>query len=163
MRWRLFSDEAAREMYSSGKGNKTARRFAGAWARVMSLGLLPKRWVVLEVPGHRSGELRRFPLGMADVGGSWYLVSMLGECAWTRNVRAAAGHVVLHRGRRFSCTLEEVRVDDRGPILQRYVEKVPGARPHIHVPVGAPTADFQVVAARYPVFLVIPDGGIRPR
>lgn len=154
MKWRLVSEDAAREMYTSGKGNATARRFARFWRAVFRLGVLPRRWVTLEVPGRKTGELRRFPLGMADVDDEWYLVSMLGECAWVRNVRAARGQVTLRRRRAQACRLEEVPVDRRGPILQRYVEKVPGGRPHIPVPVGAPVARFQAIAADYPVFRV---------
>jgi deazaflavin-dependent oxidoreductase (nitroreductase family) len=163
MRRKLFSDEQVRRMYESGRGDTMARRMARFWARVHSLGLLPKRWVTLEVPGHRSGELRRFPLGMADVDGRWYLVSMLGECAWTRNVRAADGQVVLRHRRARPCTLHEVPVEDRGPILRRYVDKVPGGRPHIPVDRGAPVEDFQTVAADYPVFVVIEDADSAPR
>ena len=122
-------------MYASGRGDATARRMARFWSRVHSLGILPQRWVTLEVPGHRTGEPRRFPLGMADIDGRWYLVSMLGECAWTRNVRAADGRVV----------------------LRRYVDKVPGGRPHIPVARDAPLQEFQAVAAGYPVFEVLGD------
>jgi hypothetical protein len=159
MRLRLFSDETARQMYSTGRGNAVARRFSRLWARVMKLGVLPRRWVVLEVPGRKSGVLRSFPLGMADVEGSWYLVSMLGDCAWVRNVRAARGQVSLRRLRSHRCRLEEVPVERRGPILQRYVDKVPGGRPHIPVPRGAPVNDFQARAEHYPVFRVIPEDG----
>jgi deazaflavin-dependent oxidoreductase (nitroreductase family) len=147
-------------MYATGQGNAAARRFARFWTRVIVSGLLPKRWVTLEVPGRRSGELRRFPLGMADVDGRWYLVSMLGECAWTRNVRAVQGRVALKRWKRVKCTLSEVPVEERGRILQRYVEKVPGGRPHIPVPKGSPVAEFQAIADRYPVFLVTPNADV---
>ena len=68
-------------MYRGGKGDRTARRFARFWTRVFSLGLMPRRWVALEVAGRRSGNVTRFPLGMSDVDGHWYLVSMLGEQA----------------------------------------------------------------------------------
>ena len=89
-RWPI-SDERARAMYASGRGDADARWFARLWGRVFAAGLFPRRWVTLEVPGWKSGRLARFPLGMADVDGRWYLVSMLGECAWVRNVRAAGG------------------------------------------------------------------------
>jgi deazaflavin-dependent oxidoreductase (nitroreductase family) len=141
-------------MYPSGRGDATARRFARFWARVFSTGLLPARWVTLEVPGRISGESRSFPLGMADVDGRWYLVSMLGECAWVRNVRAVGGEVVLRRRSRRSVTLVEVPVAERGPVLRRYVDKVPGGRPHIPVPRGAPFEEFQAISAGYPVFEV---------
>ena len=158
MAWKLFSDERVRQMYSSGRGDAAARRMSRLWGRVFGVGLMSKRWVTLEVRGHRSGELRRFPVGMADVDGRWYLVSMLGECAWVRNVRAAGGDAVLRRRRRYPCVLHEVPVEQRGPILRRYVEKVPGGRPHIPVEIGASVDEFQRVAADYPAFLVEPRG-----
>ena len=150
-----ISDQAAREMYAGGRGNDAARRLARVWGKVFAAGLLPRRWVTLEVPGHRTGRLTRFPLGMADVDGRWFLVSMLGECAWVRNVRAAGGRVVLRRRRPQQCRLVEVPVGERGPILRRYVDKVPGGRPHIPVGRGAPLAEFEAVAAAYPVFEVL--------
>lgn len=155
MRFQPISDESARRMYETGRADSTARRLARVWALVFTLGLAPSRWVTLEVPGRRTGELRRFPLGMADVDGDWFLVSMLGECAWVANVRANEGRATLaRRGRRRRCLLDEVPVDARGPILRRYVEKIPGGRPHIPVPVGAPDEDFHRVAADFPVFRV---------
>ena len=52
-------------------------------------GLIPGRWVTLEVPGRTSGKATRFPLGIMDVDGRSYLGSMLGNtCNWVRNVRA---------------------------------------------------------------------------
>jgi deazaflavin-dependent oxidoreductase (nitroreductase family) len=144
-------------MYTSGKGDARARRLSRLWSQVFATGVMPRRWVTLELPGHRTRDLRCFPLGMSDFDGRWYLVSMLGDCAWVRNVRAAEGRVVLRRRRRRDCTLREVPVEERGPILRRYVEKVPGARPHIPVAKGRPVECFQAVAAEYPVFLVIPD------
>jgi len=153
-RWPI-SDQGARDMYRGGRGDETARWFARLWGRAFAAGMLPRRWVTLEVAGRRSGQVRRFPLGMADVDGRWFLVSMLGEdCHWVRNVRAADGHVVLRRldGRR--CHLVEVPVTARGPILRRYVAKVPGGRPHVPVARGESVAAFDAVADRYPVFEV---------
>jgi hypothetical protein len=152
-RWPI-PDEAAREMYAGGSGNERARWWARVWARVFRLGLLPRRWVVLEVPGRNSGRTMSFPLGMADVDSRWYLVSMLGECNWVANVRAARGDVVLRRRRRRPVHLVEVAVDRRGPILRRYVDKVPGGRPHIPVTRGEPVSAFARIAEHYPIFEV---------
>jgi deazaflavin-dependent oxidoreductase (nitroreductase family) len=145
-------------MYPGGRGNAQARRYARLWNRVIGLGVLPRRWVVLEVPGRRSGQLTRFPLGMADVDDQWYLVSMLGaDCNWVRNVRAADGHVVLRRRRARRCRLVDVPVAQRAPILQRYLRTVPGGRPHIPVSADASLGELVAVAERYPVFRVTPD------
>jgi len=150
-----YSDDRLRAMYRGGRANATARRFSRMWATAFGLGLAPRRWVTLEVVGRRTGQLARFPLGMADLGGQWYLVPMLGErCNWVQNVRAAGGRATLRRRRAVACRLTEVPVGERAPIIKRYLEQVPGARPHIPVDRHAPVADFEAIAPRYPVFRI---------
>jgi len=158
--WPLDADRL-RAMYARGRGDATARRLSRLWAAVFARGLMPRRWVTLEVPGRRSGKLTRFPLGMADLSGQWYLVPMLGEgCNWVQNVRAAGGRVTLRHRRSVTCRLDEVPVAERAPVIRRYLQTVPGARPHIPVGRHAPMADFEAIAPRYPVFRVspVPDG-----
>jgi hypothetical protein len=66
------------------------------------------------------------------------------------------GRARLLRKSAIPCTLVEVPADDRAPVIKRYLDKVPGARPHISAGRHAPLADFNAIAARYPVFLVVP-------
>ena len=142
-------------MYAGGRGDTTARRFARLWATVFALGLAPKRWVTLEVVGRHSGQVVRFPLGMADWDGEWYLVSMLGEkCNWVKNVRAASGRATLRHRRAIACHLVEIPARERPPILRRYLDTVPGARPHVPIDRHAPVAEFVAISSRYPVFRV---------
>ncbi len=95
---------------------------------------------------------------VADYDGERYLVAMLGEQAnWDANVRAAAGHAVLNQGGREAVRLEEVQQCERPPILQRYLQIAAGARPHIPVDPQAPLADFEEIAAHYPVFHIRAD------
>lgn len=145
-----------RAMYVGGRGNATARRFARFWSVVMRLGLLPRRWVSLEVRGRRTGRITRFPVGMADVEGRWYVVSMLGECNWVRNVRAAGGRATLWRRRARPVRLVEIPVGERAPVIKQYLTRVPGGRPHIPVDWNEPVEAFESVASDYPVFRVIP-------
>jgi hypothetical protein len=153
----LISDDRLRAMYRGGRADSAAQRFARLWAAVFGAGLLPRRWITLEVPGRRTGRPARYPLGMADWDGHWYLVPMLGaESGWVRNARAAGYHVTIRRGRPRTCQLVEVPVERRAPILQRYLRKVPGARPHMLIDPNAPLAEFETIAARYPVFRVDP-------
>lgn len=155
-----YGDDSLRAMYRGGRADATARRLARMWAAVFGLGLAPRRWVTLEVPGRRSGRVARFPLGMADHDGQWYLVPMLGEqCNWVQNVRAAGGRATLRHRRAVACRLVEVPVSDRAPVIKRYLEQVPGARPHIRVDRRAPVTDFEAIAPRYPVFRVAPLAG----
>jgi len=152
-----MSDERLRAMYPGGRADAIARRLSHVWAALFGAGLSPRRWVCVEVVGRRSGDARRFPVGMADYEGEWYLVSMLGErCNWVRNVRAADGLVTICHGRRRHCRLVEVQVQDRAPIIKRYLTKVPGGRPHIPVDRTAPLSAFEAIAEQYPVFRVEP-------
>ena len=48
--------ERLRRMYPGGRANATARRYARFWAWVFGRGLVPRRWVTLEVRGRRSGR-----------------------------------------------------------------------------------------------------------
>ena len=162
----LHSDDSLRAMYPGGRADVTARRLSRLWARVFGLGLMPRRWVTLEVAGRRSGRPTRFPLGMADWNGQWYLVPMLGEgCNWVKNVRAAGGLATLRRRHAVPVRLVELPVSERAPVIRRYLQKVPGGRPHIPVDRHAPAADFEAIAPRYPVFRVDsrPGAGRLPR
>ncbi len=94
---------------------------------------------------------------VAEVGRERYLVSMLGEGAdWVRNVRAANGEAVLSHGAAQQVRLEEVPVSERAPILQAYLRRAPGARPHFDIDPEAPIEEFARVAPRYPVFRLAP-------
>lgn len=143
-----------RSMYRGGRADARARRFARFWSRIFGWGLAPRRWVSLEVPGYRTGEFARVPLGMARVGDSWFLGSMLGECNWVRNVRAAHGEAVLRHGRARKVQLTEVPPAERAALLKSYLAQVPGARPHIPVDWRSPVEAFEAVAADHPVFRV---------
>jgi hypothetical protein len=93
---------------------------------------------------------------VADYEGERYLVSMLGEEAnWVANVRAASGRVVLHHGRDEAVGLEELDERDRAPILKRYLEIAPAARPHIPVSRRASLSELERIAGRYPVFHIV--------
>jgi hypothetical protein len=107
----------------------------------------------LEVTGRTSGRAISLPLVMAVVDGQRYLVSMLGDNVhWVQNVRAAGGRVVLRSGGREQVQLEEVPADRRAPILRAYLQRAPGARPHVPVSKDATLAEFERVAAAFPVF-----------
>lgn len=106
--------------------------------------------------GRKSGRKITLPLVMTVLDGERYLVSMLGtEATWVRNVKAADGQAVLIHGRRETVRLEELAPALRAPILKRYLQRAPGARPHIPVHKDAPVADFAQIAGHFPVFRVI--------
>jgi hypothetical protein len=140
-------------MYRDGRPNWLARALNRGWAIVHSLGISPNYLVTLEVVGRRSGKTISFPLVMTVMNGERYLVAMLGEeMNWVKNVRAAGGRATLRNGVTEQVRLEEVDVSQRMPILKAYLQIAPGARPHMPVTKDAPIAEFENVAAQYPVF-----------
>ena len=144
-----------RWMYRGGRPNRVAAVLNRFGVIVWSAGLWPNRAAALEVRGRRTGRLVSFPLVLVDCQGDRYVVAMLGEGTnWVSNVRAAGGQAVLRHGRREAVRLEEVDPSARAPILQRYLQVAPGGRPHIPVDRHAPLADFERIAARYPVFRI---------
>ena len=142
-----------RWMYRGGRPNGLTKLVNKGWAMLHSLGIAPNFMVTLEVVGRQSGKTIGFPLAMVVMNGERYLVSMLGqEANWVKNIRAAGGQASLRHGIREQVVLVEVDASLRAPILKAYLKIAPGARPHIPVDKDAPVAEFEKIAARYPVF-----------
>jgi deazaflavin-dependent oxidoreductase (nitroreductase family) len=149
----------SRWLYRGKHPNRLARIVNRAWAAVFSAGIAPNYVAALEVRGRKSGRVFSLPVVLAIVDGQRYLVSMLGEkVAWVENVRAAGGKAVLRHGRREEIRLEEVAIAQRAPILKAYLQRAPGARPHVRVDKDAPLSEFEKIAATIPVFRVLSDG-----
>ncbi|MGW0803414.1 nitroreductase/quinone reductase family protein [Nonomuraea sp. NPDC002799] len=146
-------------LYRGGRPNRLARAINRVWATVFATGVLqPDRMITLRVPGRRTGRVISFPLVVADHQNERYLVAMLGQDTnWVHNVRAAGGRAELRHGRVEAVRLDEVDPGARAPILRRYLACSPGGRTHIPVDPQAPQAEFERIAARYPVFRITPD------
>jgi len=148
--------ELKRWLYQGGRPGAFARWLNRGFAALHASALAPDHWVTLEVVGRRSGRTISFPLVMAALDGERYLVSMLGaDAAWVRNVRAAGGYAVLRHGRTERVRLEELEVEKRPPVLKAYLQRAPGARPHVPVDKDAPLEEFGTIADRFPVFRVL--------
>jgi hypothetical protein len=146
-----------RWLYRGNRPNSLARLLNRAWAVAHARGIAPDHLVTLEVVGRRSGRAISLPLVMAVVDGKRYLVSMLGaDVAWVRNVEAAGGRAILHHGRAEPVRLEPLPPERRAPVLKAYLQRAPGARPHVPVDKDAPLEDFEAIASDRPVFRVVP-------
>ena len=160
---RMADGDLRRWLYHGRRPNRIARVLNWATAVIGSSGIALKGLSTLEVVGRKSGRVIALPVAPSVVDGQRYLVSMLGDdVAWVRNVRAADGRAVLHHGRREQIRLEEVPADQRAPILKDYLNRAPGARPHIPASKDAPLSEFTKIAAGFPVFRVLPDVGRGP-
>jgi hypothetical protein len=148
-----------RWLYRGRRPNVLARALNDVSAAVHAQGIAPNYLVTLQLVGRRSGRAIAFPLVMAVVDGERYLVSMLGtEVAWVRNLHAADGQALLRHGRTERVRLEEVAVEQRGRVLKAYLQRAPGARPHLLVDKDAPLEQFEAIAPQIPVFRVLAAG-----
>lgn len=154
----LTQPHFARWLYRGKRPNWIAGLLNSFWAAVASAGITPNLMVTLEVTGRKSGRTLVLPVVPAYFEGQRYLISMLGDkVQWVLNVRAAGGKAVLRSGKRQPVHLEEVPSAERAPILKAYLQRAPGARPHIPVDRSAPLSEFEQVAADYPVFRIVPE------
>ncbi len=129
------------------------------------LGVSPGYVVTLEVPGRRSGAIRRTNLVQVTHDSERYLVALAGESEWVRNVRAARGRVVLGRREQRSATLAEVPPDERAPIIRAYLLRA-GRRPdskavaneargYFGVSADPSPDEIRPIVEHYPVFRVV--------
>ena len=159
----MILSDFTRWLYRGQRPNWIARILNRAPAAVASSGVASNYLVTLEVTGRKSGRIASLPLVMVVVDGQRYLVSMLGETVqWVHNVRAAGGRAVLRSGGREEIQLDEVPTDQRAPILRAYLQRAPGARPHVPVNKDAPLAEFEQIAAAFPVFRLASNKAVRP-
>jgi deazaflavin-dependent oxidoreductase (nitroreductase family) len=162
----MTSGDFKRWLYHGRRPNWIARILNRAWATVGSSGVTSNYLVTLEVTGRKSGRTFSLPVVIALVDGQRYLVSMLGDnVSWVQNVRASGGRAVLRSGGREEVQLVEVHAGQRAPILKTYLQRAPGARPHVPVNKDAPLAEFEKIAPAFPVFRVasVLAGGRAPR
>ncbi len=135
---------------------------------VTSMGLSPRDVITLEVPGRRSGVIRRTIMVRAACDGGHYVVALAGESEWVRNVRAAGGRVVIGRRKRHAARLVELPPQQRAPVIRAYLHRWgrrPGskamaseARRYFGVSADASLEEIRGVAEHYPVFRIEYEG-----
>ena len=131
-------------------------------------GISPGYVITLEVPGRRSGVIRRTTLVRVARDGGHYLVALAGESEWVRNVRAAGGRVVLGRRQRHAARLVEVPENERAPVIQAYLLRAGGgpgsgavtneARYYFGLSAEPSLEEIGRIAKHYPVFRIVEDG-----
>ncbi len=152
----MIPADIKRWMYRGNHPNWIAKFMNRVAAMIGSAGLSPDLMVTLEVTGRKSGKTISLPLAIAHLDGQRYLVSMLGDhVQWVENVRAAGGKAALRSGQLENVLLEDVPVEQRARIIKVYLQRAPGARAHIPVNKDAPVADFEKIAADFPVFKIV--------
>jgi len=133
------------------------RVFNRAFGLFVGLGLAPRDYYLLRVRGRKSGRVYGTPVSLVSLHGARLLVAPRGRTQWVRNVEAS-NEVVLKRGsssRRFR--LRALPDADKPPVLLAYLERYRSVvQRYFPVPAGSPPGAFAEIAARYPVFELLP-------
>jgi hypothetical protein len=95
---------------------------------------------------------------VATYQGHRYFVSMLGDNSeWVQNIRAAGGAGFIKRRQSHPVRLTEMPVEQRASILKAWCQVADSGRKHLPVHHDAKLAEFEAIAANYPVFRIDPD------
>ena len=135
----------------------TERWFNRLFGFFVGIGLgLPHNYL-LQVQGRKTGRIYSTPVNILDYGEKRFLVAPRGETQWVRNARVI-GQVWLKRGRfRKSFRLREVADAEKAEILKTYLDRFKTTvQRYFPVPAGSPPEAFVELAARYPVFELLP-------
>ena len=133
------------------------RGFNRAFGVLVGLGLGMRHNYLLEVRGRRTGQIHAMPVSVLDLNGRRFLVAGRGRTHWVRNAEAA-GEVALKKGRsRGHYRLRAIPDVEKPEILKAYVDRFKTTvQRYFPVPAGSPASAFAAVAARYPVFELVP-------
>jgi hypothetical protein len=145
--------------------NALERLFNTAFGVVVGWGLGPRDYYLLQVRGRTTGRLYATPVNVVKLQGRRFLVAPRGRTQWVRNAEATAD-VALKRG----STSERFRVraladSEKPPVLRAYLDRFRAfVQRYFPVPAGSPLEAFAGIAARYPVFELLPsrDAGGTP-
>lgn len=142
-------------MVASSKG--VERLFNKLFGLLVALGIgLPHNYL-LQVRGRRTGRLYSTPVNVLTRDGQRFLVAGRGYTQWVRNA-AASGTVSLKKGRRSEeFQVRAVSDDEKPVILKAYLDRFKlTVQRYFPVAAGSPAEAFRPLAARYPVFKLLP-------
>jgi len=142
-----------REFHMS-RGERVGNTIVSVLARV---GIGP--FQLLTTRGRKTGRPHSTPVTLVERDGVKWLVAPYGAVSWVHNARAA-GQVTLRRGRETprDYGIRELRPDEAGPVLERYIGIASATRPYFEVQQGSSASDFIAEAHRHPVFELAPLG-----
>jgi deazaflavin-dependent oxidoreductase (nitroreductase family) len=125
-----------------------------AWLTRRGLSVWGSR--VLAVRGRKSGEWRRTPVNLLDVGTDRYLVAPRGHVQWTHNMRAAGGGQLLLGRKVEEFTATEMADDDKPELLRAYLKRWKLEVGVFFGGVGPDSTDeeLRAIAPKHPVFLI---------
>ena len=139
------------------------RFFSRVFGILVGLGLgLPHNYQ-LQVRGRRSGRLYSTPVDVLIHGGRRFLVAGRGETQWVRNARVTGQVTLRKRGRREELRVRALPDVEKPEVLKAYLDRFKlTVQRYFLLQAGSPAGAFAPLAARYPVFELIPAPRIEP-
>ena len=139
------------------KPNAAERLFNKVFGRLVSLGMGPPDYYLLEVVGRKSGRRYATPVNLLEVRGKRFLVAPRGYTQWVRNAQVAA-RVTLRKGKkREEFRLRPVSNEEKPEVLKAYLDRFKlTVQRYFPVSAGSPPAAFEPFVVRYPVFELLP-------
>ena len=137
--------------------NAADRFFNRAFGFLVKIGLSLPHNYLLEVRGRKSGHIYSTPVNLLEISGKRYLVAPRGYTQWVRNVEASGEASLVKRGRRQAFRFQPVADQTKPEILKAYLDRFKlTVQRYFPIPAGSPAEAFQPLAARYPVFEIVP-------
>ena len=146
-----------REIKHFDQPTRLERAFNKSFGFLVGLGLgLPHNYL-LQVRGRKSGRVYTTPVNVLSRDGKRFLVAGRGYTQWVRNA-LASGTVSLKKGRRIEeFVLRTISDEEKPETLKAYLDRFKlTVQRYFPVPAGSPAEVFRPLAARYPVFELIP-------
>ena len=109
---------------------------------------------LLSVPGRKSGKLRATPVSPLEYDGERWLVAGFGGADWVKNIRFSGWGILTKGARTERITVIEVPTEERAPILQAFMQYIPGGRFAFPVGPDEPLAAFAAIASNHPIFRI---------
>jgi len=131
---------------------------------LVGLGIGTRHNYLLQVRGRKTGKTYSTPVNVLDHGSGRFLIAPRGNTQWVRNARAA-GVVTLKRASRSEVVrVQEVPDDKKNELLKAYLDSFKTTvQRYFPIRAGSPPDAFARVAARYPVFQLLPLSGLDSR
>jgi len=132
----------------------TRRVFNPLIALLTRSGLTVAGSRVLEVRGRSSGQPRRTPVNLLELGGERYLVAPRGETQWARNLRVSGEGRLLAGRHSEDFAAVEVPDSEKPEILRAYLERWKFEVGAFFDGVGPDSSEQEMAAAapKHPVF-----------
>ena len=139
------------------KPNAVDRFINRAFGLLVRIGLGLRHNYLLQVRGRKTGLTYSTPVNLLERSGKKYLVAPRGYTQWVRNVMATGEATLIKGSKREEVRLRAMPDEEKPELLKDYLDRYrPTVQRYFPVAAGSASEVFEPLAAKYPVFEVIP-------